>query len=315
MELNEKKGKIGKPKKKYIYIAVAIILICICAALFGESSEAGHEGEAKIPAASSALSGIDYEDAIRKFEKSGFTNIQTKRLDDLITGWMTKEGEVERVSIGGDTEFSADTWVPADIEVVITYHAFPEKEAEEEPEEVEETSSGSDMQEQLAPYIGKELTELVPVLSNLGYTANYIAENTDMDFTEQLRIDETYAELFIVTGFRKIDETAHTLEVLMLGKDTVADMEKDKQAEAMEYALNEKLAVSIAWDAVKDYGKTQYSSFKLHNRIGKLEEKADDENTWFLKATCEVNGIDNMNCEAQVTGTSAYPIVIYFQVY
>lgn len=31
----------------------------------------------------------------------------------------------------GDTGYSADAWYPADVEVIITYHTFPEKETPE----------------------------------------------------------------------------------------------------------------------------------------------------------------------------------------
>lgn len=39
-----------------------------------------------------------------------------------------------------------------------------------------------------------------------------------------------------------------------------------------------------------------------------------DEDTWFLKATCTVNGEDK-TCEAKVTGTTDAPEVIFFDVY
>lgn len=311
-----KKDPVEIPKKpknpKKLALVVGILLVCIIGiGVLTEDGGSGHEGEAKIPAAAASFVGTDYEDAVRRFEGSGFTNIQTKRLDDLITGWVTKDGEVERVSIGGDTEFSAGTWVPEDIAVVITYHAFPEGEAPKE----EDSSSAPSIQEQLAPYIGKSVSELLPVLAELDCTATFTAENTDMDFTKQLAYDETYGDIFVVTGFRNINETSRTAEVLMLGQETIAQQEKDQQRQSMEERLNEKLDVYIAWDAVKDYGKAQYSSFKLHNLDGKLAEQADDENTWFLKAVCDANGKEGLNCEAQVTGTSDSPQVIYFQVY
>ena len=34
-----------------------------------------------------------------EMEKIGFTNIETKILGDLITGWLTKDGEVELVEL------------------------------------------------------------------------------------------------------------------------------------------------------------------------------------------------------------------------
>ena len=59
---------------------------------------------------------------IEDFEKHGFTNIKTEAIDDLIFGWLTEDGEVEKVTVDGDEDYSADTWVAADVEVVIYYH-------------------------------------------------------------------------------------------------------------------------------------------------------------------------------------------------
>lgn len=60
-------------------------------------------------------------------EEAGFVNITTEADRDLITGWITKEGSVEEISIGGDTKFSQNASFRPDVEIVITYHAFKEK--------------------------------------------------------------------------------------------------------------------------------------------------------------------------------------------
>jgi len=110
--------------RKFLAACMAIVMIFTIA---GCSSE-GHEGEAKTPSGSSIQKGKDYQKVVDEFESSGFTNIKLEKLDDLVTGWLTKDGEVESVSVDGDTGYSADAWYPADVEVIITYHTFPEKE-------------------------------------------------------------------------------------------------------------------------------------------------------------------------------------------
>lgn len=102
--------------RKFLAACMAIVMIFTIA---GCSSE-GHEGEAKTPSGSSIQKGKDYQKVVDEFESSGFTNIKLEKLDDLVTGWLTKDGEVESVSVDGDTGYSADTWYPADAEVVIT---------------------------------------------------------------------------------------------------------------------------------------------------------------------------------------------------
>ncbi|WP_347223666.1 DUF4839 domain-containing protein, partial [Bacteroides congonensis] len=91
--------------------------------------------------ASSAQKGRNYQDVIKDFESKGFTNIQVEPIDDLVTGWMTKDGEVEEVSVDGDKDYSPDRWYPNDVEVIITYHTFPEEYDGEEKTTPEETQS------------------------------------------------------------------------------------------------------------------------------------------------------------------------------
>lgn len=111
--------------RKLFSLCMAIVMVFSIA---GCSSE-GHEGQAKTPSGSSVQHGRDYQEVYEQFEKKGFTNIQFEILDDLVTGWLTKDGEVESVSVDGDTGYSADKWYPADVEVIITYHTFPNKES------------------------------------------------------------------------------------------------------------------------------------------------------------------------------------------
>lgn len=111
---------------------------------FAGCSSEEHDSEAKTPSGSSIQKGRDYQSVYKEFEESGFTNIQFEVLDDLVTGWMTKDGEVESVSVDGNTGYSSDTWYPADVKVIITYHTFPNKESESssEPGLSNDTSSG-----------------------------------------------------------------------------------------------------------------------------------------------------------------------------
>lgn len=107
--------------------------IC-CIILISCGSSEKHDGEAKTPSSSSVMKGKNYENVVELFKENGFTNIKLEKIEDLITGWLTKEGEVEEVSVGGDFEYSSNKWVLDNTEVVIRYHAFPEKETEQKSE-------------------------------------------------------------------------------------------------------------------------------------------------------------------------------------
>lgn len=100
-----------------------------------------HKGEAKTPSASSAQEGRNYKEVVDEFKKKGFTNVKTEKVEDLITGWITEDGEVEEVAVGGDVEYEPDTWMPEDTEIVITYHTFKEEETEKATEKPEKTET------------------------------------------------------------------------------------------------------------------------------------------------------------------------------
>jgi mRNA-degrading endonuclease RelE of RelBE toxin-antitoxin system len=114
--------------KRIVSIFIACLMIIT---LVGCGSSKSHKDEAQTPSASSAQKGKDYKNVIKEFEEAGFKNIKTKKLDDLVTGWLTKDGEVKSVSVDGDKDYSADDWYSKNVEVVITYHTFPEKKKDD----------------------------------------------------------------------------------------------------------------------------------------------------------------------------------------
>jgi hypothetical protein len=69
--------------------------------------------------------GENYQSARTELQAAGFTNIKIYVLDDLVNGWWTKDGEVEKVSVNGITDFNVATNFSKDAEIVITYHTFP----------------------------------------------------------------------------------------------------------------------------------------------------------------------------------------------
>lgn len=76
------------------------------------------------PLTSKEAKGMNYLDVIDEFEKAGFINVTTDVKYDIVTGWMTDDGEVKSVSINGDKKFDADDEYRLDAEVVITYHTW-----------------------------------------------------------------------------------------------------------------------------------------------------------------------------------------------
>ena len=126
---------------KRLFGVILTILLCISLVACGDSSE--HIGEAKTPSGSSIQQGRNFLDVIEDFEKHGFTNIKTDAIEDLIFGWLTEDGEVEKVTVDGDEDYSADTWVAADVEVIIYYHTFPQEDSQHEQNNNKDLTSES----------------------------------------------------------------------------------------------------------------------------------------------------------------------------
>ena len=105
---------------------VALITACILAASLAACDGANKKINA--PVESSEVSSSNYQDMVSQFKGAGFTNVSTKEIDDLILGWLTEDGQVEEVSIGGKTSFSTSDTFAADAPVVVSYHTFPKKD-------------------------------------------------------------------------------------------------------------------------------------------------------------------------------------------
>ncbi len=115
--------------KKGTIVAIIISLLVILG--LTACGEDKHPNEIRTPGASGFYEGEDYNIALKDFQEHGFTNIELDPIDDLITGWLTKDGEVEKVYVNNDPTYSADQWVPKDSTVKISYHTFPSKESVE----------------------------------------------------------------------------------------------------------------------------------------------------------------------------------------
>lgn len=111
--------------KKYWWVYVAVVgVIFLVFAILGVNESKDSVGKIRVNVASSDLVGESYEDAVTVLEKAGFTNIETEVIDDLVTGWLTKNGEVEKVEIDGYTTFSSDSKYEPDVKIVVAYHTF-----------------------------------------------------------------------------------------------------------------------------------------------------------------------------------------------
>ena len=59
-----------------------------------------------------------------KFQELGFTKIYERPIKDLLTGWITKNGSVEKIYIANSDSFKKKSSYEYDVEIVIEYHTF-----------------------------------------------------------------------------------------------------------------------------------------------------------------------------------------------
>lgn len=122
-------------KRTMIFIACcfvgSLLLILMLPLFLSLTSGAGING-ISVPLDAKKYKGENYEVVVQQLEDAGFENVESKAIKDLVTGWITKDGEVESVSIAGDTEFEESEIFSKDSEVVVTYHTFKDKNKDKE---------------------------------------------------------------------------------------------------------------------------------------------------------------------------------------
>lgn len=128
-----------KKKQGFLFTIVVIFFSFI---LVGCNSEKKEDTMIKTPASAKELKKENYEDVQKLFNKAGFEDILLKEEADLKIGLFSKEGDVDSISIDGDTKFEEGDSFDKTAEVVITYHVFPQEDSSSSNSK-EESSSHS----------------------------------------------------------------------------------------------------------------------------------------------------------------------------
>ena len=127
--------------KRLLYMITACVLAASLSACGGS-----REGMVQTPANMKMQRGRNYKEVIEDFEDKGFTNIQTETIEDLEYGHTFRNGHVEQISVGGDTNYDAGVSVPRDTKVIIRYHTYNPATLKQDVEN--EDSSGSSQQKE-----------------------------------------------------------------------------------------------------------------------------------------------------------------------
>jgi predicted RNA-binding Zn-ribbon protein involved in translation (DUF1610 family)/DNA-directed RNA polymerase subunit RPC12/RpoP len=79
---------------------------------------------ASAPVSAKEAKGEQYSEVVDKLKDAGFGDIAISVDYDLITGWINGAGEVESISINGDSSFDSGSMFTVDSKIEIVYHDF-----------------------------------------------------------------------------------------------------------------------------------------------------------------------------------------------
>lgn len=124
-------------------------------------SSAATEDYVYPPANAEDLKNQNFEEVKTYFEDSGFINISVKKDEDLILGFLHDEGDVESVTINGNSSFEATSSFKPEAKVVITYHAYQPEFVDDEEDAV--SASEADAVEEQADTVQESETQVLSV--------------------------------------------------------------------------------------------------------------------------------------------------------
>ena len=83
--------------------------------------------EIEFPYSSHKVVRRNFQELAQELSDLGFTEIYTRKIQDLKTGWIVKDGSVEKVFVGKKDTYKKMTMLEYDTEIVIEYHTFQNK--------------------------------------------------------------------------------------------------------------------------------------------------------------------------------------------
>ena len=79
----------------------------------------------QVPGSSRQFESVNFSIVAQQFEDAGFSNITLTPIEDLKFGIITKDGEVEKVTVSGNEEYIIEKWYRQDVPINIYYPSFP----------------------------------------------------------------------------------------------------------------------------------------------------------------------------------------------
>lgn len=289
-------------KRTFLPLLLTLVLVMLTGC-GGETAEG-----IKMPFSSGVCKGEDYQEILSDLEKAGFTNVETEIIDDLITGWTTKDGEVEQVSVDGEAEYDPDARYAENVKIVITYHTFPQAD---NPDESDEATPSSGIN---PPYDNDSVKGLNYLEAMEAFkSAGFVNINTEKRFETAFGgyEESTVANIYINnSGTFSVDSSYDSNSEVRIDYYVISDSDPKSDTELTQF---------YAQTAIEKYGEDLYPyGFKCHWIADLKNAEQNDDGSWFLKVGVTIeneygNKLDTV-AEGTVSGTDQNPKVEQFYV-
>lgn len=107
----------------------------------------------------------NYKTVISELERLGFTNIEAIPNGKLVNGLLHDKGEIERITIKGESEFVAGSLFAPDVHIRITYFSYED----EEVDDLHDYSNMLELSEKSSYYKGKKYEQVYNELKDKGF--------------------------------------------------------------------------------------------------------------------------------------------------
>ncbi|MDD3404077.1 MAG: PASTA domain-containing protein [Hespellia sp.] len=294
-------------KKLIIVISITILIIAVIAGLLLYISSLS----TTVP----SIINMTADNAKNKLNDAGFTNISFVADKSGDSSFML---DYSNWTVIAQTP-SVNSSIKKSDEITVTCKKTTEIQRDaDKKDQAKLNTQINEIKSQLDTLVSSSVENAMSKVSELGFTATYLHEQSGLDFTEEISgYDEEQLNGWIVTEVSDFDFDNKTVIITINTSENIDD-KQDNEASINE--LDSKLDSAHAWQAVETYGKSQYPhGFKLHYITDAQTTQPSDENTWFLKSSATVtnayNAKEELTCEAHVSGTTDNPQVIDFIVY
>lgn len=151
--------------------------------LYIDREEILSANDVKVPVFASDYRYKNYNDIVASLEAIGFTNVKTEAIYDIYFGIFASDGESDKVTIDGKSDFKRGDVFSADAEIIITYHTLAENDPIKQANQ-QEAEAQKLLEEQLEAIFPKELAKRAAVVAFTNRYATDVIINDAIDATK-----------------------------------------------------------------------------------------------------------------------------------